>query len=48
MNSTTVIIGDVSVMTDIIITGILTLYALIIGDKAVKSKSVKITVIIKE
>jgi hypothetical protein len=48
MNSTAVIAGDVSVITDIIIAGIPTLHALIIGDKAAKSKSVEeITFIVK-
>jgi hypothetical protein len=48
MNSTVVIAGDVSVITDIIIAGIPTLYALIIGDKVAKSKRVEeITFIVK-
>jgi vacuolar-type H+-ATPase subunit F/Vma7 len=49
MNSTVVIVGDVSVVTDIIIAGISTLHALTIGDKAAKSnKSVEeITFILK-
>jgi hypothetical protein len=41
MNSTAVIAGDVAVITDIIIAGISTLHALIIGDKAAKSKIVE-------
>jgi hypothetical protein len=48
MNSTVVIAGDVSVVTDVIIAGMLTLHALTIGDKAAKSKSVEeITFILK-
>jgi hypothetical protein len=48
MNSTAVIIRDVSIIVDIIITSITILYTLIIRDKAVKNKSIeKIIFIIK-
>jgi vacuolar-type H+-ATPase subunit F/Vma7 len=40
MNSTVVVVGDVSVVTDIIIAGIPTLHAPTIGEKAAKSNKV--------